>query len=105
MAKARSSPWSGARSSNPGLRLVLTCPPFRVLQPQPASSASSTKVVRPARAMGRAAERPVYPDPTITTSARVGGATVGKLGRGAASHQYGVLLYPGAKRSFVIVPV
>jgi hypothetical protein len=42
-----------------GLTLVLICPPFRVLQPQPISSASTTTVARPARAVCKAALSPV----------------------------------------------
>jgi len=49
--------------SKPGLTLVEISPPLRVLQPKPASSASSTSVSRPPRAVCSAALSPVYPEP------------------------------------------
>ncbi len=59
IALARSAPWREASSSAEGFTLVLIWPPLRVLQPQPARSASRTSVLRPARAVTSAALSPV----------------------------------------------
>jgi hypothetical protein len=64
------------------LTLVEICPPLRVLQPKPASSASSTSVSRPPRAVCSAALSPVYPDPMIATSTFRGSGAAGRSGRG-----------------------
>src|SRR6185312_6105659 len=49
--------------------LVETTPPLRPEQPKPMSQASITAGLRPRSIARSAAERPVYPPPTMTTSA------------------------------------
>ena len=56
--------------------------------PLPGAMASSTRTDRPFVASTRAAESPVRPAPTTTTSTCVGNAaTSGAVGRPASSHQ------------------
>ena len=68
MPRARSNPNFAASFSSEGFTLVLIWPPLRLLHPYPGSSASTTSVERPPRAVVSAALSPVYPAPTISTS-------------------------------------
>src|SRR5262249_30986475 len=56
-------------SSGSGLSPGITCPPLRPDAPWPMSCASSTTTFRPASASTMAQQRPVYPAPTMATSA------------------------------------
>jgi hypothetical protein len=66
-----------------------TIPPFRVLAPDPSAFFSRSTTARPRRASAAAAVTPVYPPPTMTTSASVGRLARVDWSRGVASHQYG----------------
>src|SRR5260370_676599 len=74
--------------------LKATWPPFRPEQPAPTAPASSTHVAAPAAAVSRAADNPVYPAPTISTSTRAGSGRRGTSGTAHCSCQYGVVTMP-----------
>ncbi len=78
-APKSASIWSGSNFS-PGL----TCPPLRPDAPHPTSLASSTRTSTPFSAKCSAADSPVNPAPTTTTSARASPANGGVSGPVAA---------------------
>ena len=79
-ARARGSPNRATSAAASTLSPVSTWPPLRELAPQPIRSRSITATDAPAFASRSAAASPVYPAPTMTTSARAGNSEFSVLG-------------------------
>jgi hypothetical protein len=83
-----SSPYCLTSTSGPCLRPTIIMPPFRVDAPQPRLWASRTATEAPRSASTRAAETPVNPAPTTTTSVREGNSAGGGSKALAVARQY-----------------